>query len=441
MVSMLFSINCEWLPSEIGDSDERSTFAEIEIGVRGHCATKVEDTFAKTVRSYARLSALELAEWLAFNWWRLLWEPESNGYSWKASHKVGNAGGGYVWPDLSFSSDWHSVLVSARPTTHWDAEPIRYLNRLDELPVPIANFESVASDFIDRTIARLSIMGNAQSELSALWDEVTCERQDVESANRRILEACMGYDPDEAPSDFIDYLIEQTSPYGEGAIREMAAAYKEEAVSHARSIRESALKSAMTARVPNRADIRGRLASQSAASDIPPWVRAESAARIARDSWDVSVPVSTNAICDVLSVSQDRFLDVQDAGETPLTAGVREDVDSNAFHVALSGRHPHSRRFRLARLVADHIDADDGETLLPATSSKTSRQKFQRAFAQELLCPFDHLREYLGDETPNDDAIHDAAEYYDVSPVTVLVTLVNKGVLGRDSLNNMWAAV
>ena len=64
---------------------------------------------------------------------------------------MGNAGGGYVWPDLSFSSDWQSILVSARPTERWDAEPVRYLNRFDELPVPIADFESAASGFIEAT--------------------------------------------------------------------------------------------------------------------------------------------------------------------------------------------------------------------------------------------------------------------------------------------------
>ena len=111
---MSFNINCEWL-GDVGCDAERSAFAEISIGVGGNWATEVYDTFDRTVRSSARLSAFELAQWFAFNWWRLLWEPESGGCSWEASHKAGNAGGGYVWPNLSFSSDWQSISVSARP--------------------------------------------------------------------------------------------------------------------------------------------------------------------------------------------------------------------------------------------------------------------------------------------------------------------------------------
>ena len=130
-MSPSFSIGYEWLPGENGDESERLTFAELAINVGQSCATEVEDIYAKTVRSSARLSALHLAEWFAANWWRLLWEPQANTYSWRASHKIGNAGNGYVWPDLSFSSDWHSVHVSALPTMRWNAEPIRYLNAFD----------------------------------------------------------------------------------------------------------------------------------------------------------------------------------------------------------------------------------------------------------------------------------------------------------------------
>ena len=244
----------------------------------------MEDVFEKTVRPSARLSAYKLSEWFAFNWWRLLWEPKSGSYSWKASHKVGNGGGGYVWPDLSFSSDWQSILVSARPTERWDAEPVRYLNRFDELSVSIADFERAASGFIEAIIERLSGEGSPKSELKALWDEVSAERWDAEIANRRILEACMGYAPDEAPDDLLDRLSERASPYGEGAIREVAAERKGATDSYVNLVLEDAgRKDSMTVRLPNCADIRSRLASQTAESNVP-WVRAERTTQIAREA-------------------------------------------------------------------------------------------------------------------------------------------------------------
>jgi len=46
-------------------------------------------------------------------------------------------------------------------------------------------------------------------------------------------------------------------------------------------------------------------------------------------------------------------------------------------------------------LVGDHLYAHAADRVLPATDAGTARQKFQRAFAQALLCPFDTLRERL----------------------------------------------
>jgi hypothetical protein len=62
-----------------------------------------------------------------------------------------------------------------------------------------------------------------------------------------------------------------------------------------------------------------------------------------------------------------------------------------------------TRSQALARLVAEHLRAGLEERLLPATDAKTARQKFQRAFAQEFLCPFEELTQYLETEDPTDE--------------------------------------
>ena len=439
-MSTTFSITYKWLPSDNLEATERWTAAEIDIKVGSACATEVEDVVAKTVRSSARLSALRLAEWFAANWWRLLWEPRVDTYSWRASHKVGNAGHGYVWPDLSFSSDWQWVHVRSRPTTRWDVEPIRYLNHFDHL-VPIRDFETGVDDFIDGTIARLSGVQADQSELSALWSEVASERSDPDCAALRKLEACMGYDPDEAPLELLESLRHQMGLFGERATQEMAAAYKQEAISHLKDLLESSKNGALAVRVPKRGDIRSRLTAETDDSDIP-WQRAERAAQIAREVWNLSLPISTETFCDLMQIGQADFRHTQPHGSSWFLAGLRETDDSDAFRVQLSSKYDTSRRFGLARMVADHIAADEGDRLLPGTRSLTSRQKFQRAFAQELLCPFDTLKEHVDTEAPNSEDIYDAARYFDVSPVMVHATLVNKGMMGRETLDDWggWAS-
>lgn len=74
-----------------------------------------------------------------------------------------------------------------------------------------------------------------------------------------------------------------------------------------------------------------------------------------------------------------------------------------------------------------------------ATDAKTTRQQFQRAFAREFLCPFEDLQEFIGDGKPNSDVIDAAAEQFQLSSWTIAATLVNKGVLEREVLNEWYA--
>ena len=69
--------------------------------------------------------------------------------------------------------------------------------------------------------------------------------------------------------------------------------------------------------------------------------------------------------------------------------------------------------------------------LLPATGVYTQRQKFQRAFAREFLCLFMVLREFPGGGRPDDEAIEQAASHFQVSPLLIRSTLVNKGILEK----------
>ena len=428
-----FQIGYEWIPCEYGDIAEQTTVAALTILAGNYCATEVEDILARSVRPSARLSALRLAEWFAANWWRLLAEPESSSYSWRASHKVGNAGHGYVWPDLSFSSDWHSVRVSNRPTSRSDMEPIRYLSQFDVF-VPIADFEEGVTHFINGTIARLSSTGSPFTELGELWNEVLEERNNPEAAAWRILEACMGFDPDEAPISLLEGLGESMNHYGANAIQEMATAHKSRTTSLIESLRQDAVNSGITIDVPQCEDIRNRLIELDHL-EIP-WMKAEGAAQIARQVWSLEVPIGIEELSDLFDFPRDQIMDGRSSNSTSHMAGFRASPTSDQLQTSLTSRYGTSRRFALARLVADHVATTECEILLPVTGSLTSRQKFQRAFAQEFLCPFGALEEYIGQGTPSRDTVNEAADHFNVSPLMIHTTLVNKDVLDRETLLN-----
>ncbi len=77
---------------------------------------------------------------------------------------------------------------------------------------------------------------------------------------------------------------------------------------------------------------------------------------------------------------------------------------------------------------------------MPATKVVTARQQFQRAFAQEFLCPYDKLQEVIG-SSPGVDDIEYAAERFEVSTWVVVCALVNNGALPQEALADwgVWA--
>ena len=430
-----FRIDYAWLPREYGDEVERVTLAELDILFgESWSATTLEDVLGKTVRSSARLSAIRLAEWFASNWWRLCWEPQANTLSWRMSHKVSNVGGGYVWPDLSFSTDWESIQVSVRHTEGWEGEPIRYLNDFNAR-ISLIEFEKGIDEFVNGTIARLSSTLTTPTELSDLWEQIKYERRYPEASESRKLEACMGYDPDEAPSGLIDNLHKARDSYGRDGIQEVAVVSKNQTLIHIETLRKFAANHDSVARLPDYDKIRQRIMAQTNEFDVP-WKRARNAARIARGSWGLNSKVDTSTLSQVFSIPQEEILQVDSNVPSPLTVGLRNDNIPEQFGFLSNRRHPNARRFAFARLVADHLTILDQERLLPATDSKTARQKFQRAFAQEFLCPFDDLMFRFDADAPTDDAIDEAAAYFEVSPRLVENALVNNGVLDRETLDD-----
>ena len=109
-----------------------------------------------------------------------------------------------------------------------------------------------------------------------------------------------------------------------------------------------------------------------------------------------------------------------------------QEAGSSSF-VVLPSPIPVNRRFALARVLGDRLYQVDPEPFIPVLKSRTYRQKFQRAFAAEFLCPFGQVQQRLDEELSMENQDDIAAEFA-VSPMVVSTELVNHGLLPRDSL-------
>src|SRR5271170_2613800 len=114
-VSAEFEIRADWEKLERGTPEDRACFAAIGLRYGNVWLTEAEDAFVNRVRGQVHLSAYRLAEWFAWNWWRLRWEPRTRAVDWAFAHHMTTIGGGYVWPNLTIFSDGERVVWLAKP--------------------------------------------------------------------------------------------------------------------------------------------------------------------------------------------------------------------------------------------------------------------------------------------------------------------------------------
>ncbi|HEY0782034.1 MAG TPA: hypothetical protein VGE98_06265, partial [Thermoanaerobaculia bacterium] len=410
---------------------QRATLSNVAIHSGERVLTLVEDRLARTNREFANLSAYDLALWIAQNWWRLRWEPESGkaDANWSMAHSLAAIGGGYVWPNVLVVSDGEQVRVQARPTRGERWEPIRYLESWD-LSLTACEFEGALSSFVESVLARLASFRIENSELQALWQELKAERFDPEVSNVRKREALLGFDAGEAPDELLDQLAASAQREGSAAVDEVAAQFQSQSPEILTEVNDLLTQQGAHLEAAGLQDLAAQGASWDQAG--PPWERATKAAQLARKFWGLGRerPVSNKQLLELVGGSAD-LITGHLPSKAPISAARRSAVDPAPLNVVLRSWKEEGRRFDLCRLVADSLQAPRGERLLPATKSKTSRQKFQRAFSQEFLCPSEALEEYFGSAIPDDEDIEDAARHFEVSPLLVRSKLANLDILPR----------
>lgn len=431
-----FSILPEWIAYDTGPVEVRQTLANLKIVANGCLITRMEDASSKTVLPYARLSAYHLALWFASSWWRLRWEPAPEGQQtvdWRMAHDAAAAGHGFVWPRLRFVPDGETIEITSRPFGPNPAEPVIYLSNCQSW-IPAGAFEDTIDAFIGCVLGRLEEGEVHETELHALWQEVLAERADPDLAADRKLEAMLGFDPGEAPEGLVDDFQNLAAEAGDSAMAEIAPACAgNDPLATLARITHLARTTGMEGRIDLPAALRtaGRGVGRR---DLAPWDIGRALAHTAREAWGLTAgPVSDEALADMLAVPKAELLD--DRGtptRQPLGLAVRLS-DQERMRFVFRRKNRPGRRFEAARFVADHVHAPAADTWLPETDAKTARQKVQRAFAAEFLCPIDELRDFLESDY-SEDVLTDAAEHYGVSSLMVSSHLANHGLLSPEGL-------
>lgn len=430
-----FSISVEgWLGPGDGTPVEQATNAEISISVREYCATQVEDLVSRTVRSTIRVSAEPIAKWLLANWWRLKFETEpivpTPSHDWAMSHSMAAIGNGHIWPDLVFrGSDGSFISVECKRhhiAEHEKFSPVRFLNSF-ETTISVSDFEESSRSFIETVLARLAALGIRNSDLHDLWDDLSAEWANPRSRSHRRLEALLGLEPDQNDT-LVSSLLKWGKQLGSNAIDEIAAESSSEEITE---ILNKAGR--LASRTRTFADIDGarRLAAAEMLPGVP-WQRAQSLAYALREKWGFDrSPISDEDLADRLSLEVSKLKEV--SPDAPFSFGVRGPAGRKVGFL-LTRAYDHGRRFDTARLIGDYIAFDLDERIIPATNTMTKRQKFQRAFAAEFLCPSVMIKERYSafDQRSIGKVIDEISSEYNVSEQVVRHHMVNRKVLSQD---------
>lgn len=425
-ISNYFNFSAAWLKG----SDD---VAEISLRVGDSVISRIADTKKGTVRDFFRASSTGLAFWLADNWWRLRWETISDSrlpsVDWRLRHELNSASGGALWPPVMIYSVGDRIAFA--PSVG---------NKVVDGPQSYFQFKigMVAADEYERELDCLfeavleycakTVDGNA---LNTLLKQITTERNDPELAAWRRLEACLGFDPDTAPEEVINALVKLEDVAGENGVEE--AAHAQPGANAAQSL-SLAIEATRESKVEVDLSLADSLKRDwNLPSYASPWEMAEAAARELRSIVGVTRGLLDHTV--FADVFKARWDDLKSSTATArkLPYGARIGGEK-ASRVALQTLGSNNRRYELARQFGDAVWQKDSDFGI-VSRSNSDRQKFQRAFARSLLCPFEYLQRVIDVNDPTPDAMQKAARMFCVHPSVVRNQLVYKGYLPFENTN------
>lgn len=371
------------------------------------------------VKDRVLLSAHALGIWLGWNFYRLLYEPSRDApdLNWSFAHEMTNVGEGYIWPTIAIYSDGKRTVLHPRVLDVPSADWIRYTASVPVI-MSTENFRESVWDFMNVCIEHLNEKHCKNSPLHALYADLQEESQDNEALAWRKLEAIMGFNPGRAPEVLFETAQSLESFLGMEALEEFAASGAQSLATKEQFcgwIRESGV------------DRNSQDAAQANIGPVdfskPAWLVAQAAAHTCRSQWKLSLDTVDNGrLAELYGVNKQLF--TNDPTSKNMPASFYSRAESK---VVIQRRNEVGRRFAVARLIGDELLTNATGQFSVAAESKTYRQKFQRAFAAELLCPTERLIDYLGNNINDEEKIVEAAKYFYVSEQVVENIIKNSG--------------
>jgi hypothetical protein len=269
------------------------------------------------------------------------------------------------------------------------------------------------------------------TELWYHWTAINKEMKNKKASTYRKIEAMLGFNPDEASEDVMKAFLSKAKDIGNSAVEELASAMANQDNNPAESL--LTVERAALDGVVGKFDIPNIHVEKILHQGLEPWEIGRQLALETRNACVTKDVVSDDVLCDLMGLTKDNLF--HNTGYPPLTLGIIDQGTGKSSITFRGGKSRQARRFIASRIVGDKLIAKT-DKWLPVSKAATVRQKIQRSFAAEFLCPFDILHTFL-DGKYDEDSLAEAADYFSVDESVPRTHLVNNDILDPIALQNV----
>ncbi|HUA26585.1 MAG TPA: hypothetical protein VMA54_20820 [Steroidobacteraceae bacterium] len=421
------SIKVAWPPGAEFRDELDATLARVQIAIGKSNVTEHRAPRAK------REPALEipvyyLAEWIAENWWVLLWEPnkdeESDDSEYLRRHSIVAAEHGFPLPDLSIVPFGRAFHLTSRPRGATFAN-VKFMTSA-VADAPRDEVETVLGEFVSKTVERLSACGVEGTALAEAWNHLISLTADEKEFCQLI--GSLGVPPGDASDELYEAIERIYGVFGSRATRDFCLAATRETVEASVGRLEAVnqylhdLRPADFARL-----LRTKPPQENFAA--PSWRRGMQAAKIVRENLaiDAKDPRGADRLFEQIGIDPSQHAPVpNDHVELPLAGAI--DRSNDEAKVALLQPEVLHRRFSGAR-AAYLAWVSEAQSRRLVTNAVTRDQQASRSFAAEILIPQSYLKSLAGSKMQlHYDQVREAARLRRVMPDVAFKQAYNAGI-------------
>lgn len=424
-----FEISTAWLPRK-GNNEADATLCSLLIKLGDRIVTEFIDD-REIVSQQLEIPTYYLAEWIAENWWSLLWEPRKNeddddndNPAFLSRHSFLAAQHGFALPKILMVPFGRAVQISAIPREAQFAD-VRFRNGGKET-LKQEEVEAVLRKFITSVISRLDEANVHDTYLHDAWTLIS--ETDPDESQFCQFAGALGlspYDIEESTAALIERLLESL---GERLLMDLCLVSPAQTFPMVAALAEQAVALTRSASVSTLSPLKSAILPKDNMT-LPAYRRGVRAAEFVRQKFGIkdTDPRGATRIFETLMIDTGfRGEAVRNDDEISITgAVVREDLE---MKVALLQATEVKRRFTGARAVFSAWSAENPNDSRLLTSAVTRDQQANRAFAAELTAPRALIRSKATKGQLGRSAIADLGDDLQIGADVIVKQALNNGI-------------